>query len=829
MTSLAQQSSLGLQWIIRIGLAAALVVPLVVHSQFFFPFIVPKNIAFRFLVEAVFFAYLALVLIDSRFKPRSDLLTKILIGFIGAMFLSAIFGLNFPKSFWGNFERMSGLLHWLHLLAYFFVLLQTQRSLRDWHRLFTFSVLVSVLMSAIAWAQHFNLSFILESSGGSRLAGTVGNPTFLAAYLLFHLFFLMYFWAKPRRFHLSLFAVGVLVFDVYLAVGELLAKFFSASEWGFWEFMKFDLLSNIAASPLALYPLLVLQASVFGVWAWQRFGHASERAQIVFPRCLLGLIFMFELFIFYQTQTRGTLLGFWGSMLALTVVAGFFLPVSRSWRQISRVGLVISILLPILLFAARDAVWLKSFPTLNRVATISLTDITTESRLLTWKASARGWVDSAQTFLIGVGPENYADVFSKRFPPRIYLDPGSQVWFDRAHNIFFDVALTTGLLGLLLFLSIFAIASRNFIRRWREDGVSGSWLWVGLLLAYLFQNLFVFDTVNTEILLLLVLAFAAFQSFRQQTPAPEREPLIAPYWTISAALVLLFITNFVFNAPIVRANQQLYQALVLKSQPQSATTNSLELFEDSLTSAVTGRYETREQLATYAAGLVRATGGAEGFIGDIFSTAALQLERSLEEEPWNVRHQLWIGDLYASRGRLNAEYARRARTAYTRAIELSPTRPQLYFRRGEMELLLGDAEAAIADFSTGLDLAPWVIDSRFRMFALQAIIGNDERASQELAAIRDLQNGELSPNDYARALNVYSQTRRYDKMLELYDQLINLEPRVGSHYLGAAEVLARLGRASEARSLIQLGVDADSGITQAAEELENRITAGEFN
>jgi hypothetical protein len=71
---------------------------------------------------------------------------------------------------------------------------------------------------------------------------------------------------------------------------------------------------------------------------------------------------------------------------------------------------------------------------LRKLAAISTNDITTQSRLLTWQAS---WQEFWSGDL-GLRPENYYYVFNKRFPTAIFRDAGSQIWFDRAHNIIFD-------------------------------------------------------------------------------------------------------------------------------------------------------------------------------------------------------------------------------------------------------------------------------------------------------------------------------------------------------------------------------------------------------
>src|SRR5690606_8564060 len=106
----------------------------------------------------------------------------------------------------------------------------------------------------------------------------------------------------------------------------------------------------------------------------------------------------------------------------------------------------------------KDSTIVSNNDTLRRLATISLTDTTTESRLTTWQASLSGWIKEPKIFFLGTGLENYYYVFNKNFPIEIYKKAGSQIWFDRAHNIILDIGVTTGIFGLLTYLLILGMA-----------------------------------------------------------------------------------------------------------------------------------------------------------------------------------------------------------------------------------------------------------------------------------------------------------------------------------------------------------------------------------
>ena len=108
--------------------------------------------------------------------------------FVGVVALSSIFGENFYRSFWSNYERMEGLVTYLHLLAYFLVLAGTLKTEKVWNWLFNTSLFASVI---VAFYGVFQLSGILQTHQGSRLDATLGNASYLAVYMVFHIFLAM--------------------------------------------------------------------------------------------------------------------------------------------------------------------------------------------------------------------------------------------------------------------------------------------------------------------------------------------------------------------------------------------------------------------------------------------------------------------------------------------------------------------------------------------------------------------------------------------------------------------------------------------------------------
>lgn len=217
--------SLFLIGIIRWGAYAALFAPLVVHPEFFFPFVVPKTVFFWVFAEIIFAAWLILAVSNKQFRPRWNPLSVALGVFIVVTIIASFTGINTERSFWSTFERMAGTINWIHFTMFFFALSSTFRSLNDWKKLLSVSLVPASLVSIIFLLQKIGAPVIpFETRGGS----TIGNSSFMAAYLLFNVFFGIWLFSRARDVSHKLFyaaALILIVFSVLIATayGALLS------------------------------------------------------------------------------------------------------------------------------------------------------------------------------------------------------------------------------------------------------------------------------------------------------------------------------------------------------------------------------------------------------------------------------------------------------------------------------------------------------------------------------------------------------------------------------------------------------------------------------
>lgn len=198
-----------LRWLALGGIFLVPFVPLVVANNFFFPFITGKAFVFRILVMLATGAWLILALRDEDYRPKNSWILKALAVFFVVISLADIFSANPFKSFWSNFERMEGWVAIFHLFLYFLVAGAMLDSWKLWKKFFQTSIVVSVIMAGYG---IFQLAGVLViNQGGVRLDGTFGNATYLAVYILFHIFLTFFLLLRERFGKTGQWTYGIII------------------------------------------------------------------------------------------------------------------------------------------------------------------------------------------------------------------------------------------------------------------------------------------------------------------------------------------------------------------------------------------------------------------------------------------------------------------------------------------------------------------------------------------------------------------------------------------------------------------------------------------
>ena len=157
--------------------------PLMVAYSLIFPFVSGKVYLFRFLVQISFLLWLFLIIKKSENKPnfKNPLVITTLL-FLVALIITAFFGVDLIYSFFSGFERADGVIQFSHWVLYFLLLISVLKSKKDWQLFLGAFLVLSFIISLYGW---FNIQ------AHPRIYGTFGNPSYLAAFLIFAIGFAM--------------------------------------------------------------------------------------------------------------------------------------------------------------------------------------------------------------------------------------------------------------------------------------------------------------------------------------------------------------------------------------------------------------------------------------------------------------------------------------------------------------------------------------------------------------------------------------------------------------------------------------------------------------
>ncbi len=765
------------------GLFVVPFIPLVISPALFFPFISGKGFAFRIIVEIIFALWLILALRDSEYRPRvSHILTGVLF-FISVLFVANIFGVAPYKSFWSNFERMEGFMALLHHFLYFLVAGAMLTSERLWSFFFHTSIGVSLFLGFYALMQISGELVI--NQGGVRVDGTFGNAAYFAAYLLVHIFLLLFYLSRERLSRagdiLGSVAVGAASFLAYY--GSHIAKQGSVA------------VGNVGGT-LMVGSLILLIGSV-SLYVTSRRTIWSVR--YLEPAIYLLLILL-NVFLLMKTATRGAILALTGGALLTALLIALCEKRNTFVRKVG-IGAVVGVCAVAgLFFLVRDTEFVRTDPVLSRVASISLSE--GMPRFTIWSIGLKAFIEHP---VLGYGQENFNYAFNTYYEPRMYAQ---EQWFDRAHNIFFDWLVASGLLGLFAYLSLYVYALWFIWKRDEKNGLMTRLLrrmhivpdnsfsnteksiLTGLFVGLLFQNIFVFDNIGTYILFFSLLAYLHTQHSVPLSDRVNQALMFRPEFinrVVTPIIIVGLVCGLYFiNIKPIQAGSMLIDAL--KLQGQGKNKEAYELFERVFAKNTFATGEAREQMVQVAINIVNDPSADVSLKQEYFNLAKDQLELQLNRVPNDARYNLFMGYLL-NRSRQSQE----AISFLERAIELSPKKQTMYFELGSAYLSMGANEKAYEIFKKAYDF-----DTHFKEAAIFAAAGAlyVGKKDETLAILNQTYGTTVVDDD--RLVKALFDRQQWDMLMPILEQRIKNEPQNPQFRINAAAAYLQMNQRQKA-------------------------------
>ncbi len=564
-------------------IAIAVVTPFVVAESLFFPFITGKNFFFRILVEIALAIWLYLILARPEYRPKKSPILFVFAGLIGVMFLANIFGFDFSRSFWSNFERMEGFVGLLHLFMYFIILSSVFKTWSDWRMFLRTSVIASFLMFIFGTIQlacaGVNSGLTSEVSeettklcknfvinqGGVRVDGTLGNAIYLAVYMLFNFFFALLLYFKEK-------SLGWKISYVISALGSLI--------------------------------------------------------------------------LIYYTATRGVMLGLFGGFLLLALILAINKNAGKNVRLWARSALITLVVLAVIFVFVRQSSFVRQSQSLTRLADISLESSDAQARLMVWGSAWQGFKErpifgwGQENF--GLVFNKYYN--PKMYDREQWFDRAHNAVLDwlLAGGIFSFLLYLS-----LFYFALRLIWKKREEHDNHPFSVGDKALLTSVLSAYFFQSLFVFDNITSSILLFSVLAMISTLSSSENDDYvfPINRPIVnnENRWLIVGAIAVLAVSliYFVNYKGYVTAKSLIYAI----GPHKKGVEGNLEEFQKAIAYKSFGLQEAREYLLQVSINVTNNQNVSNEIKSRFADLAVSEMKKEADEKSHDPRPGFLLGSL----------------------------------------------------------------------------------------------------------------------------------------------------------------------------------------
>lgn len=759
--------------------------PLIVANSYFFPFITGKGFLFRALVEIAFACYVVLAFADIRYRPRLTKTSIVVLAFAGITLLADLLGVNPLRSIWSNFERMEGWITIAHLVAFYFVIsgifghYEANKTL--WRRWFAANLGVASVICIYGLLQMVRVLEIHQ--GSTRIDATLGNSAYMAVYLLFALGLAVFMFLVDEKkysfkvngsdsrliFYWSFMLLSVLVL-AYMSNSDTTKAFFESLQTFINAHSGQLLLGLVVSALLIAYPYKVLPVLTF--------------------------------FLIFQTQTRGTILGMVGGIfVALLYYAIFANKKHKLSRYVSLGVLIFIVLVGGVFYTYRKSAFVTNNEVLNRLGSISINDVKTQARGYVWPMALKG---VSQRPILGWGQENFNYIFNANYEPAMYRQ---EQWFDRAHSVFLDWMVASGVLGFLVYLALYVFLLINIFRS--DLSIAKKATLIGLVAGYFVHNIFVFDNIASYIFFFGLLAFGNNITHEKAKVilgdrTYDRDAI--EYVVFPIVIVLLVLAFYQVEYRLVASNGRLLKALASCAGGRP----DIALFEKALDiDSTTANQETREQLLNCATRVINAP-QVPMEIKERFLTAAdTAIKSQINYAPKDARMYVLGGSFMNGIGQYT-----QAVPLLEKALELSPRKQSIIYELATSYLNVGNNnEKAVTLIKEAYESSP-DNDAAKLAYATTLISADKEKEAKELY------KDNLDALAVPQIAQVYINKKQYYKAIEIYRSLIKREPKELNYRSQLAQIQYMAGQKYDAIETLR---EISKDYPEYKEQVENAI------
>jgi len=515
-------------------------------------------------------------------------------------------------------------------------------------------------------------------------------------------------------------------------------------------------------------------------------------------KALYGVVIALELWSILLSQTRGAVVGL-GLAFFVSAIAYIALTPKKKlkiWGGVTALALVL-----ILTFGFLNPQVFPQGTILRRI--FSLRDGNTEARLVQWRIALKGFTHHP---VIGVGAEAYSVVSNANYNPEIYNYDRS--WFDKPHNYFLEVLVTTGVVGFAAYLSmlVFVIFLLHKAYKVHLYGLMEFCLLMCGWIAYGVQNLFVFDTIPASLMFYSFLGFAGFLwvvSKEETVKKVKLEPYLESVF-ISAVVILSSIATvyviFVANVSGWRISKNVNYGYAYSNVDVQKSQNYFKVAIDAPFNF--DPIETGSKYGEVAINTSTKTDVSKEIRQQILNHAIdyqLTVLKKIDNDPtaWQRLADLYLAKAVLEGTRLNQV----AYDAANKASALAPKRPEPLLELARLHIYSNNAPAAQGILRELLRSIPKNTDAQVQLGLIDFYTGNVEEAMSLGEQALSLGFIPRQAREIEWLGQAYKQMNEWDKAIVIYELTVKAEPNNVGTYWELAQLYAQVGRIGEAKNI----------------------------
>jgi O-antigen ligase len=455
---------------------------------------------------------------------------------------------------------------------------------------------------------------------------------------------------------------------------------------------------------------------------------------------LYSIALVFQFITLYFTATRGATLGLIGGIILTLGLMTFFHRKLKIVRNTALSIIVIIILGIVLLFSFSQTAFVKESSVLPRFVNISLSEGTVVARFMVWDSAWQGFKERP---ILGWGQGNFSYPFSTYYKAEQYAQ---EPWFDRSHNAVFDWLINGGIIGLILYLSLFG--STLYLLWFKENDFSYTEKSVltGLLAAYGFQNLTVFDNIVSYMYFILIMAYVSSRT--NSKILFENLPRQMNYALIVLVVILIPWQLYAFNYQTYKQASGLLPASTIFVRDRSTgqvvfrlsggPLQNLNLYKQIFERDAAGDREAIQSLSQISTNVIKNQNIPTEIRNEFVVFTSGKFSEFIKEDPDQAVYYDLSARFHGSIGILERSLA-----DINKVIELSPQKQSAHIIKTQILFLLQRPEEALANAKFGYELYK-ENERAWRSYLDVAIsVNNEELAQMLMDDYRDMGRGEL--------------------------------------------------------------------------------------